>query len=156
MGNNVNLRLVGTHNPSNSYALTEQILRHRSPSGSCARIGQRSLNETTKPLRNALSNAPEEAKTWLDDHNLELAHEHIVFEGSDDNIGYGPGGLFTEHVEDYDYTYDATCYDPATMREAVYLNRFQSFYIAAGRNCQTWVEKVRNTYYAIANKASTE
>jgi len=109
------------------------------------RFGKRPLNGA--PWIPGASNNP------LDDYlNTEISHEHGFFEdASGDNIGFAPGGRFTEDPTDKGYRYDDKHYDDDLMREAL-KNIKDGEYSLLGfgkkdkNNCQDWAERLRKEY----------
>lgn len=118
----------------------------------CARIGKRPLSWT--PFIPGYKEV-----SALNAINQEPFHEHIVFEESRDNIGFGPGSwkkdgafageLFAEDVDNYRYTYTDECFDGTIMRRAILETPKPNGYSFFGINCQTYVERVRDAYYGI-------
>ena len=92
--------------------------------------------------------------------NLQYVHEHIFFQDScsPPNIGYGPGGLYTE-TQWYD-TYDCIeGYDDCILREAVKRTPAPPCYSATSSengcaNCQDWVTRVLEQYQELINDPS--
>lgn len=121
----------------------------------CARIGKRPLSWTT--FVSEYKKLP-----GLDSINQEPFHEHIVFEESGDNVGFGPGSwktkgalageLFAEDVKRYNYSFTDECYDGTIMRRAILETPEPQAYSFFGINCQTYVERVRSTYYSIKER----
>lgn len=106
----------------------------------CARTGKRPLSWASW-IPGFSGGSP-----FFDRRNLEFSHEHILFEGTGDNIGFGPDGTYQEDVSAYRYRWDKECYDGSQMREAlgqVTISRGYNFFT---HNCQDFVEKVRSIY----------
>lgn len=55
----------------------------------------------------------------LDSHNLELSHEHLFWDQSGSNIGFGPHGLFGESKIRYRYRDEGECFNGSVMRQAL-------------------------------------
>jgi RHS repeat-associated protein len=95
----------------------------------------------------------------VDDYfNTELSHEHGFFEdGTNDNIGFGPNGPFSENPTGKGYRYDNKHYDDAIMREAL-KNVKNGQYSLIGNlhlrknNCQDWADRLRAEYEKILKK----
>lgn len=140
-----NLSISPEPPPSNDV-IRQRFVTEEPPLCECARIGSRPLagrewNETLSDNR------------VLDVLNKELSHEHIMFEASGDNIGFGAGAqLYSEDVSSHDYRWDPTCYDGSTMRKAIALTEPPSKYWILGQNCQVYVERVLNTYNALMGR----
>ena len=130
---------TSTTNHPASADVDQTLLAEEPPYCECARTGKRSLSWaawvpglSANPLSAAL--------------NKEFAHEHVIFDQSRDNIGYGPHGLFKEDVDKMSYRLDGDCFDGSLMRQAVEETEPPSVYLFFMRNCQTYVERVRDTY----------
>ena len=98
----------------------------------------------------------------LDDYfNTEISHEHGFFEdGSDQNVGYGPHGRFSEDPKNMNYHYQDKHYDDKTMQEALNSPEIQDIegkgYNLLFNNCQKWVEALTKAYERIkAEKEQT-
>jgi RHS repeat-associated protein len=116
--------------------------------GGLFRFGKRPLN--------GLPWIPGASSNPIDDaFNTEISHEHGFFEdGSGDNIGFGPGGRFSEDAKGY--RYDTQHYDDALMREAL-KNVKDGDYSLLGfgktkNNCQDWAYRLRGEYHRLQNK----
>lgn len=89
--------------------------------------------------------------TLADDYALQFAHEHGFYEdGSGDNIGYGPGGPFSEPLLDI-YVCEQRSYDDSRMRRAqervVQNTRFgNDNYGFLRNNCQDFSDDLREEY----------
>lgn len=98
--------------------------------------------------------------SYLSVPNLELSHQHIIWESTRDNIGFGPGKgwrypfgrLFSEKVDNYDYRYEKDCLNGGKMRDAVLDTPKLSFYSVFVSNCQGWAAKVKERYNELLNK----
>ena len=108
----------------------------------CARVGKRSLSWA--PWLGIFSKGPE--NSFLNRNNLEMAHEHVYFEGSKDNIGFGPHGMYEEEVEKLSYRWEQTCYDGTTMREALRTVTPMGSYNFFTNNCQDFMARVKERY----------
>jgi hypothetical protein len=82
----------------------------------------------------------------FDSLNKEWAHEHIIFEQSKSNIGFGPQGLFSEDLEGQEYLLNSACLDGSLMRQAIEDTKPPSPYLFLFKNCQTYIEGVLNRY----------
>jgi hypothetical protein len=79
--------------------------------------------------------------------NLELSHEHIFFEQSKENIGWGHDGFFTEAKQDEGYKLDKHCYDGSIIRKILGLVETNREYKPFTNNCQMFVSKIRSRYF---------
>ncbi|MCB0321121.1 MAG: hypothetical protein KDD60_09355 [Bdellovibrionales bacterium] len=132
---------VPEERPQWNARVLSEIEKHEPEFCECARIGKRSLSWA--PWVPGVSSNPGSA---ADRNNLEFAHEHVYFEGSGHNVGYGPKGLFGEDVPSKGYRFEDTCYDGSLMRRA--LGRISSIgdYSFFFNNCQDFANKVRESY----------
>lgn len=92
---------------------------------------------------------------YLDRENLNPVHEHISFEQSGDNIGFGPHGLFQEDMSRFEWHQESACYDGSLMRQAVVAaksNRGYNFFL---NNCQDFVARVVELYRSATNGNSS-
>jgi hypothetical protein len=93
-----------------------------------------------------------------DAFNTEISHEHGFFEdGSNDNIGFGPNGRFSEDPSNKGYRSGSEHYDDAIMREAL-KNMNDGAYSNLPwkkNNCQDWAERLRGEYNKIKNSQSS-
>jgi hypothetical protein len=105
----------------------------------CARVGRRPL--AIAPWVEGLSQ-----NKRADQYNVELSHQHLVFELTKDNVGFGPKGLFSEKVETKEYRLEPECLDGATLRQAVELVPAPERYGFFRSNCQVYVEQVLTVY----------
>lgn len=108
----------------------------------CARIGKRPLSWA--PWLGAFSYGSKGG--MLDRNNLEFSHEHILFEGTGENIGFGPHGRFTEDTSSYRYRWDEHCYSGATLRAALSSVSTPEPYNFFINNCQDFISKVKDRY----------
>ena len=85
--------------------------------------------------------------------NLEMYHEHVVFQASNDNIGWGNHGLFSEDTTDPKkmYVKDSACFDGTKMRQAVLETEPPSIYTFIGFNCQTYADRLKTAYQKIVD-----
>lgn len=121
------------------------------------RFGKRPLNDGQAPW------IPIGSANSIDDFfNTEISHEHGFFEdGSEENIGFGPGGRFSEDPTDKGYRYDDKHYDDDLMREAL-RNIEDGDYSMLGfgekkkNNCQDWAERLREKYYRLEEEHKTK
>lgn len=125
------------------FAFTSSFLLNAPNYSECAYIGKRRI--TIAPAMVAT-----EKGRVLDRNNLELAHEHILFANSGDNIGWGPNGLFADKSIPSDYQLEDVCYDGEEMRRAIVTlqlkERFhhKSLYSLFRNNCQDFISAIRN------------
>jgi hypothetical protein len=113
----------------------------------CARIGKRSLSWA--PWLGLLSGSSQGG--MLDRNNIEFSHEHILFEGTGENIGFGPNGLFTEDISRYRYRWEDHCYSGDTVRAAlssIAVSKKYNFFL---NNCQDFISKVRDRYQELSS-----
>lgn len=123
--------------PKNGLALV------RPPYCECARIAKRPL--AWGLWLSELSDS--EDGSFLDRNNLELSHEHLFFEQSGHNIGFGPKGLFSEEKTAFSYREGKECYNGELMRQVLERIPLPHFYSLIGNNCQRFIEKVREAYH---------
>jgi len=114
----------------------------------CARIGKRSLSWA--PWLGGLSRGTD--GSLLNRRNLEVAHEHLYFEQSKDNIGFGPHGLFDENVQTEPYRWDERCYDGTSMRETLRTIGEVGAYNFLKNNCQDFMARVKERYDRLTNR----
>ena len=93
------------------------------------------------------------SKNPLDDYfNTEISHEHLFYDdGSNENIGFGPGGTFSENPEGKGYRSDMEYFDDGLMRAAVQKveeGDYQLLWFGdkSKNNCQDWSDRVRGEY----------
>jgi len=126
--------------------IRQRIAEAAPPFCECARTAHRSLSWAGW--------VPGLSKNRLSDSlDLEFSHHHIFFDQSEDNLGFGPHGLFEERRSDWDYRSDETCYDGELMRKAIETTSPPSIYLFIGSNCQRYVDKVLETYDKLKRKA---
>ena len=133
----------------------------------CARIGKRELSWAQWiPW---ISDAPK--GSLLDRHNIEFSHQHIFFEGSEENVGWGDHGIFSEVSSTYPYKMETECYDGAIIREALAITKttptnfnpsiaakvsslfkVNSLYGFLRNNCQDFVARVMQNYQFLFDK----
>ena len=121
------------------------------------RFGKRPLADGKAPWIPIGSSNP------LDDYfNTEISHEHGFFEdGSDENIGFGPDGRFSEDPTDKGYRYDDKHYDDDLMREAL-KNVEDGDYSLLGwgekdkNNCQDWADRLREEYHKLEKEKKAQ
>ena len=89
----------------------------------------------------------------IDDYlNTEISHEHGFFEdNAGGNLGFGPGGRFSETPSGKGYRYGEKHYDDAAMREALDRVKDGDYSLLGNRdkpknNCQDWAERLRREY----------
>lgn len=127
--------------PTEGSALRLAVAENEPPFCECARVAKRPLSWGT--WSDSLSR-----NSTLDEYNKEYSHSHIIFEGSGDNIGFGPGfgdtGLFAEDYRIMDYHFEPECYDGSKMRAAVRSTEPPSFFGLLFNNCQSYVERLLN------------
>ena len=105
----------------------------------CARFAKRSLSWAT--WIPGLS-----ANSLLDGVNKEFSHEHIIFESTKDNFGFGPHGYFEENLQDYDYKQEERCYDGSKMRALLATLSPAAAYGFLSNNCQRFAESAKELY----------
>jgi hypothetical protein len=126
----------------NVSGLKQDILTSSPPYSECAYVAKRPLSWAVW-----IKGFSQAAKgSFLDRYNKEFSHEHIIFEQSGENIGFGPEGLFREDVTSYNYRLDSPCFDGARMRQAVSLTQEPRTYFFLFNNCQSFVERVKQVY----------
>ena len=137
--------------PSNDYQATEPAkrVRHNTelqkaisqqpPLCECARFAKRSLSWAA--WIPGLSQ-----NSVLDRSNKEFSHEHIVFEATKDNFGFGPDGYFEENLQDYNYVEQERCYDGSKMRRMLAALDPANAYGFFSNNCQRFAEGAKNLY----------
>ncbi len=115
----------------------------------CARFGKRALSWAfwIPGFSGSKSNGT------LDRRNLEFSHEHIKFDASGDNIGFGQHGLFQEDLSHYSYEWQAECYDGSLVRKAIARMGLQKPYNFITNNCQDFAASVRGVYQRIFGSA---
>jgi hypothetical protein len=121
--------------PTTGEPLREYIANNEPNFCECARVAKR-------PLSWAFWSDWFSDNRVLDSQNKEFSHSHIIFEGSGDNIGFGPDGLFAEDYKKFDYHLEPECYDGQKMREAIKKADEPSFYGFIMSNCQSYVDKL--------------
>ena len=102
-------------NRDESKAFTGSFILQSPNYSECAYIGRRPLKSLS-----FLPSTP--YNRVLDRANLELAHQHIIFANSGDNIGLSHKGLFSEDVRNKKYSLEPTCFEGAVMRRAIALS----------------------------------
>ena len=118
----------------------------------CGKIGKRALSWAT--WIDGFSSGGK--GSFIDRHNLEFAHEHIFFEGSKENIGNSPHGLFVENRADWDYRMDDECLDGSVLRKAIAAVKTPPSYNFIRDNCQDFVERVRKEYRKLLSSRKDE
>jgi hypothetical protein len=110
---------------------------------------------------------------FLDRYNLELAHQHLVFESTGENIGYAPRAIvargekrFSDYLYGTLYSYpnnsyrnprsfevraSSGCYDEKIMKKAVKKTAAPRYYFLVGSNCQKYIDAVLKNYKKIAD-----
>lgn len=90
---------------------------------------------------------------YKDSFNLGFYHEHGFYEdGSGDNTGWGPDGLFKDNLNDSRYQCDNQQYDDDTMRKAQEIvdERYKDKdYSAMYPNCQDYNDELRYEYWRL-------
>lgn len=84
--------------------------------------------------------------SWLDRVNKEFSHEHIIFEATKDNFGFGPHGYFEENLSDYSYAPEEQCYDGTKMRRILANLNPADAYGFFSNNCQRFAESIKSLY----------
>ena len=82
----------------------------------------------------------------LDGVNKEFSHEHIIFEATKDNFGFGPHGYFEENLQDYSYDREERCYDGSKMRTLLATLSPAAAYGFLSNNCQRFAESAKGLY----------
>ena len=123
----------------NEEYFRQRFVRDAPPMSECARVARRPLSWLG--WIPGLSSNP-----LLDLLNKEVSHQHIIFESSGDNIGYGPRGMFSEDVTRWPYRYEKTCYDGNFMRQAIACTDPPSWYLGLLSNCQSYIQRVLDRY----------
>jgi len=136
---------LGNINESTEPAnLKTQIGGKESNQCNCAFVGKRALSWATwipGLSKNSL----------LAPINKEFSHEHIFLGDKSDNIGFGQHGLFNEK-DASGYRIESECYDSEAMRKAISKQDEPSYYAFIFSNCQTYVERVLDTYRKLVGK----
>ncbi len=128
--------------PFEAARFAESFLRNKPNYSECAYVAKRPLSFLPGVISSRNSGL-------LDRENLELAHEHIIFSNSGDNIGWGNEGLFSESPSKQYYTHDNVCHNGETMRRAIATlslqNRFdnKNLYHVLWNNCQDFVSAIK-------------
>jgi len=89
--------------------------------------------------------------------NTEISHEHGFFDdGSNENIGFGPSGRFSEDPSDKRYRSGSEHYDDAIMRGALKNVNDGTYSNIPWKknNCQDWAERLRGEYQRIKSSQS--
>ena len=131
---------------ANSLAALENISKEP-PYCECARIGSRALADGSMPVLRYLTGSI----GYLDRINLQLEHQHVMFDQSRDNIGLmgseGQPELFREDVDNQTYHFASDeCLDGSLMRRAVMTTGIPQAYAWLGYNCQAYIDSVREKY----------
>jgi RHS repeat-associated protein len=109
-----------------------------------------------RPLSGAPWLGPASSNPVDDYFNTEISHEHGFFEdGSGDNIGFAPGGRFSEDPTGLGYRTGSEHYDDDIMREAL-KNVKDGEYSLFDNNCQDWAERLRDEYRKILEERKKE
>jgi len=129
----------------NEEYFRQRFVKDAPPMSECARVARRPLSWLG--WIPGLSSNP-----LLDLLNKEVSHQHIIFDSSGDNIGYGPRGMFSEDVTRWPYRYEETCYDGSLMRRAIAWTDPPSWYLGLLSNCQSYVQRVLDRYVDLRAK----
>ena len=117
----------------------QEAIAQQPPLCECARFSKRALSWATW--------IPGVSKnSWLDSINKEFSHEHIVFEATKDNFGYGPHGYFEENLQEYSYVPEERCYDGSKMRKMLAALSPAAAYGFVSNNCQRFAESAKSLY----------
>ncbi|MCB0332262.1 MAG: hypothetical protein KDD55_02115 [Bdellovibrionales bacterium] len=121
------------------------LVQYEPPYCECVRVGKRPLSWAFW-----IPGFSQLQKSLLDKHNLEFSHEHLLWEQSQANIGFGPHGLFGEDISSKNYRLSKECLDGSTMRQA--LQELKDFgpYHFIKRNCQDFIEQALRAYRHIS------
>lgn len=114
-------------------------LDQQPPYCECARVGKRPLSWGTW-IPNVSSG---KRNGVLDRNNIEFSHEHVLFDQSGDNFGFGPDGVFSEDTSKFEYRLDQNCYDGQLMRQIYQKLKLSKPYRFIGNNCQDFIDRVR-------------
>ncbi len=90
----------------------------------------------------------------LDDFfNTEISHEQLFFEDGKgpSNLGYFDDSKLKEEPNPTGYRRKPEQYNDCIMRKAVARAKLPRSYCLIGKNCQTWVDRVRKEYKRLAN-----
>ena len=133
---------VDGYNRQPSSSIKDTITLYQPPYCECARFGKRPLSWFTWVP--GMSDSKD--NSFIERNNLELSHEHLFFDQSGDNIGFGPKGYFSENDGNYKYKYEKECFDGALMRKALLKVKDMSSYFIVSSNCQVFAERIRGIY----------
>lgn len=116
----------------------------------CARIGSRALADGKMPVLRYLTKVTD----YFDRNNLQLEHQHIIFDQSKDNIGLtgeeGIAELFQEEPSAQTYHYSTKeCLDGSAMRQAIEMTGIPKVYAWLGFNCQAYAQSVKQRYQQV-------
>jgi len=150
-------QLFGLNSSANSQneastkpkTLREQLGANNPARSECAYVGKRSLSWA--PWVPGLSQ-----NSILDSYNKELSHQHIFMGNPEENIGFGPNGIFAESKGSAGYRIDGECYNGEVMREAILKQDEPSYYAFLFSNCQTYIEGVVNMYRKLVGSNKSE
>ncbi len=120
------------------------LIRNEPPLCECARFAKRPLS-----WAGWISGLSSNKGSLLDRRNLEFSHEHIFFEESGHNIGFGPKGLFSEDMGSHNYRFGEKCHNGSLLRRAIAQLKDIGSYNFITNNCQDFIEKVRKAYKSI-------
>ena len=156
-GTYVRTEIAGTDSFVNSQTTIQNIAEAPQLMSECARTGSGRLS----------SLVPEQKQTgnYFDQSNLQGYHEHIFFDATGENVGFFPnkegkgffGRIYASVASEGSvqskpgtyfegYSYDATCYDGATMRKALSQVVEDLRYNLRSFNCQDFVSMVLGKY----------
>ncbi len=131
---------LNTHPTWNERAL-KALVQFEPPYCECVRVGKRPLSWAFW-----IPGFSELQGSLLDKQNLEFSHEHLLWEQSHANIGFGPQGLFGEDTNRKGYRVKNECLDGSRMRKALQeLKDFGTYHLLM-RNCQDFVEQAIRAY----------
>jgi hypothetical protein len=138
----------------NDTRVRQQVKTLQPNFSECAYIGTRPLS-WARGLR-----VEGEKGGFLDSYNKQLVHQHIAWNQSGDNVGWGPHSLsadpklFSEALGAQDYRWQAECFDGGLMRQAVAETEPPSSYWFFFSNCQSYVERVLAKYQELRSRLS--
>lgn len=118
-----------------------ELLKREPPLCECAAVGRRPLSWA--PWIPGWSGSPNSS---FDRANLEFSHQHIFWESSGHNVGFGPSGLFGEEREEFHYRTAPLCLDGSRLRRAIADIGTVGPYHLLWNNCQHFVARAMEEY----------
>lgn len=119
----------------------QQFSENQPPYSECARFLKRPLSWAT--WIPGWSDADDDS--WVGYYNKAFSHEHIFFDQSRDQVGFGEHGLFVEDPNGMGYRDDERCFDGSLVRVALGKVGVIGAYNFLLNNCQSFAERVRNS-----------